>query len=1047
MSEREYIVTLKKGVDYDAFNAEMIATTGSGDIPGRSVTVANARPASQRNTHYMLTDAEAAALNNDTRVVACELRPDLRDDIEMIKYATQTGNFSKSDETRGEFVNWGLRRINEADNPYIGYSITGGYNYTLDGTGVDVVIQDSGIQADHPDFQDYDGTTRIVEHDWFDGYSGGGTMPTAHYTDYDGHGTHVAGILAGKTYGWAKNAKIYAVKVAGLEGSSDPNSGIAISDVFDVIKEWHAAKPVDPVTGAKRPTVVNMSWGYTASFTNITGGNYRGVSWTGTTRDTAKGMIGSLRNGLYRYPTRVASVDTDVEELIDAGVHVCISAGNYKQKIDVDGGDDYDNYFTSSLYGTRYYHRGGSPHSQEAFIVGNIDTDIAADGKEQKAESSETGPGVNIYAPGTSIFSTLSDTTVYTSGPYPANADFNIGNLSGTSMASPQMAGVLALWLQLNPGSTPAQALNYFKDNAKSNRIYQTANNDTDYTNTRSILGSGNRYLFNKFNSATQLSIGSRFTESETEEVLIKTYLLSTSAANVNEGDTFTITLTTTNIENGTVVPYEITGVTSGDIGSPLTGSFTVTNNTATASFTVSSDGQVEGAETFTMTVVGVNASINVTINDSVAPATPTYGITPAALNIDEGSALTINVATTNVSDATTLYWTVTNSGDFGTSSGSFVVNSNAGSFTVTPTADTTTEGAETFTVSVRTGSVSGTVVATSSNITINDTSESAPASPTYTATPAANNIDEGSALTINVATTNVANSTTLYWTVSASSDFASSSGSFNINSDAGSFTVTPTADSLTEGSETFTVSIRTDSISGTVVDTTDAITINDTSTAQTYDATPAALNIDEGSALTVNVATTNVSDATTLYWTVTNSGDFGTASGSFTITSNAGSFTVTPTADTTTEGAETFTVSIRTGSAAGPVVDTTDSITINDTSQTPAFSPDYTITVTNSGNSYLLSGTDRNGAVSGTQPTLAFNAGDNVRFSVNSGTSSSHPFYIKTAQSTGTGNQVTGATGQGTTQVDWTTGTDGAGSYGYQCSIHLGMWNTITIS
>ena len=214
-----------------------------------------------------------------------------------------------------------------------------------------------------------------------------------------------------------------------------------------------------------------------------------------------------------------------------------------------------------------------------------------------------------------------------------------------------------------------------------------------------------------------------------------------------------------------------------------------------------------------------------------------------------------------------------------------------------------------------------------------------------------------------------------------------------------------------------------------------------------TYDATPTANNINEGSALTVNVATTNVADATTLYWTVTNASDFSTSSGSFAINSGTGSFTVTPTADTTTEGAETFQVQIRTGSTSGTVVDTSDAITINDTSQSPAFNPDYTITVTNSGNSYILSGTDRNGAVSGAQPTLAFNSGDNVRFNVNASTSSAHPFYIKTSQSTGTGNQVSGATGQGTTQVDWTTATDGAGSYGYQCQFHFGMWNTITIS
>jgi hypothetical protein len=104
----------------------------------------------------------------------------------------------------------------------------------------------------------------------------------------------------------------------------------------------------------------------------------------------------------------------------------------------------------------------------------------------------------------------------------------------------------------------------------------------------------------------------------------------------------------------------------------------------------------------------------------------PTYSFGTMPSSINEGSAGTINVNTTDVSNGTTLYWTVTNAGDFGTSSGSFTINSNAGSFTVTPTADSTTEGAETFTVSIRTGSTSGTVVATSSAITINDTSVAA---------------------------------------------------------------------------------------------------------------------------------------------------------------------------------------------------------------------------------------------------------------------------------------------------------------------------------
>lgn len=207
-------------------------------------------------------------------------------------------------------------------------------------------------------------------------------------------------------------------------------------------------------------------------------------------------------------------------------------------------------------------------------------------------------------------------------------------------------------------------------------------------------------------------------------------------------------------------------------------------------------------------------------------PGGPTYSVVAAAGNVNEGSSLTFNVTTTEVADSTTLYWTVTNAGDFTTSSGSFTITSNAGSFSVTPTADSITEGAETFTASVRTGSTSGTIVATSGSVTINDTSTG----PTYSVSPAANNVNEGSSLTFNVTTTNVTNGTTLYWTVSRPEDFATSSGSFTINSNAGSFSVTPTADSTTEGAETFTASVRTGSTSGTIVATSSSVTINDTS-------------------------------------------------------------------------------------------------------------------------------------------------------------------------------------------------------------------------
>ena len=767
---------------------------------------------------------------------------------------------------------------------------------------------------------------------------------------------------------------------------------------------------------------------------------------------------------------------------------------------------------------------------------------------------------------------------------------------------------------------------------------------------------------------------------------IIPTYSVTPVALNVNEGSPLTINVATTDVDDATTLYWTVSN--AGDFGTS-SGSFAITSNSGSFTVTPTADLTTEGTETFTVSIRSdsINGTIldttdNITINDtSTTPIVlPTYSATPTELAIDEGSLLTINVTTTDVDDATTLYWTVSSSGDFDISSGSFAITSNAGSFGITPGADFVTEGAETFTVSIRTGSTSGTIVDTTDSITVNDTSTtptgvvynitvasgtnifgagnkyyvdgfvgpsptlnliegqtyifrqsdpsndthqikfsttpngvwgggleyttgvttvgsvgtlgaytqiivpvgaptlyyycvnhsgmggtantpgestpvydslSSPANanegdtvtfslltqniddsttigytitgidendisagsltgsititdnagsvsvtldndlttedsetitmtlsatdsagnntesltsqtivadtsvpiPTYDATPAALNIDEGSPLTINVATTDVDDATTLYWTVSNAGDFGTSSGSFVITSNASSFTVTPDADGTTEGTETFTVSIRTDSISGTIVDTTDNITINDTSTTPpvdplTYSLSPVANNVDEGSPLSIDVTTTNVDDGTTLYWTVTNSGDFETNEGSVTITSNSGSFSVTPTADVTTEGAETFTVQLRTGSASGTIVDTTDNITINDTSTAPVFNADYTITVTHSGNNYLLTGSDRNGSFTdASQPTLAFNDGDLVQFNIDGSTSTIHPFYIKTTQSTGTGNQVAGATGGGSDTVQWDTSVDGSGTYGYQCSIHLGMWNTITVT
>lgn len=103
-----------------------------------------------------------------------------------------------------------------------------------------------------------------------------------------------------------------------------------------------------------------------------------------------------------------------------------------------------------------------------------------------------------------------------------------------------------------------------------------------------------------------------------------------------------------------------------------------------------------------------------------------------------------------------------------------------------------------------------------------------------------------------------------------------------------------------------------------------------------------------------------------------------------------------------------------------------------------------YTINVTASSSSdYTLSGSDRNGSVSGADPSVTVRLGDTLNFAVNA---SGHPFYLKTVQEIGTDNLISGVSGNGATNgtVSWTP--TAAGTYYYQCSLHNAMYGTITV-
>lgn len=154
-----YNVALKEGIDYDAFWTE-IETDGSGStyVPQRGVDIVNARPSSLRQCWYDLTDAEAEKLRNDPRVYCVEIPPEHRTDIKIENNASQTGLCYRAYSVNPlypEGINWGLFQLNSRVNDTRATQ-TLTYNYPLDASGVDVVIQDTGCQVNHPEFTDAD---------------------------------------------------------------------------------------------------------------------------------------------------------------------------------------------------------------------------------------------------------------------------------------------------------------------------------------------------------------------------------------------------------------------------------------------------------------------------------------------------------------------------------------------------------------------------------------------------------------------------------------------------------------------------------------------------------------------------------------------------------------------------------------------------------------------------------------------------------------------------------------------------------------------------
>jgi subtilisin family serine protease len=367
-------------------------------------------------------------------------------------------------------------------------------------------MMDSGVEADHPEFAvnaDGSGGSRVVDFNWAS-LGVPGVQSSASYGGYlgdsDGHGSNCASIAAGNTCGWAPGAKIYSIRIfAGTSIRTGQYLSAIDSDVaFDLVRAFHLKKIAE---GNTRPTVCSNSWGYYSNYSGMSTTTYRGQTYSTSSYNSLYGQVASVHGA------RVYYVDTAVENCGAAGVILVGAAGNYRHKIDVPGGQDYNNSWTG-YWGQSYYHRGSSPTATPCMInVGATDTMLTNPPVERKAYFSETGPRVDVYAPGTMIMGAYANEPYQTSAVAdPRRAGYYMNKLSGTSMAAPQVTGVVACFLQLRPNSKVNDIKAFIAETSNKNKLAEGA---VSWTNLYSLQGGANNYLYTPFTNPSRGSITS----------------------------------------------------------------------------------------------------------------------------------------------------------------------------------------------------------------------------------------------------------------------------------------------------------------------------------------------------------------------------------------------------------------------------------------------------------------------------------------------------------------------------------------------------------
>jgi hypothetical protein len=183
VAKSPYVVTLNEG----SSTANFVAAIGATSKEYLLKNLLNSKSQSVQEVLVVDLSADQLLAASNSSMVASIFKEGV-----ISTAATQTG------------ATWGLDRIDQFTK--IG---DGNYNYSYDGTGVDVYVIDSGIREFHTEF-----TGRITD--------GAFLTELGSIEDCGGHGTHVAGIAAGTTYGVAKKGQHHSCTNYELCWSGNP---------------------------------------------------------------------------------------------------------------------------------------------------------------------------------------------------------------------------------------------------------------------------------------------------------------------------------------------------------------------------------------------------------------------------------------------------------------------------------------------------------------------------------------------------------------------------------------------------------------------------------------------------------------------------------------------------------------------------------------------------------------------------------------------------------------------------------------------------------